>query len=369
MLTREGLTKLEIPRDYLNKKHFFNPQARLSRDLTVLVLNTLDSKDWIVCDALAGIGARGIRIAKECKVKKVWLNDLSKDAVSFMKRNATLNKVKGKVKILNEEANSLLVQNKRKFDYVDIDPFGSPSYYFDSCAQALKRKSFFGFSATDTAPLSGVNPLTCLRRYGIKSYKTDFFKELGLRILISSVALSFSKWFLCFIPILSYSSHHYYRVFGRIEKKRSKTNESLKRNLSFLNYCPKCLWRKIDKKPHEKCGFCGSKNVIVISNIWVGDIEDVSFIKKCLKNLENFDWLKSGGTEKLLLSLQHENLPFYYDVHRICQKHKLKIPKFESVLKKLKETGFKANRTHFSYKGIKTDADLKTLRKIISEVC
>ncbi len=368
MRVKEGLVEFEVPKDYLSKKHFFNPKMELARDLTVLILNTLNLKDSIICDALAGIGARGIRIAKECKVKEVWLNDLSKDAVSFIKKNVSLNKVEEKVKILNEEANSLLVQNKRKFDYIDIDPFGSPSYYFDSCAQALKRKSFFGFSATDTAPLSGVNPLTCFRRYGIKSYKTDFFKELGLRILISSVTLSFSKWFLCFTPILSYSSHHYYRIFGRVEKKRSKTNQSLKKNLAFLNYCPKCLWRKISEEPLTRCEFCSSKTEI-IGKIWKGKIEDVNFIQACEKKLSKVDWLKTENKiRRLIVFLKNENIPFYYEIHKLCKKHKLGIPNFKELQDSLKNEGFEGERTHFCENGIKTNSSLKDLLKLIKNL-
>jgi tRNA (guanine26-N2/guanine27-N2)-dimethyltransferase len=361
MFVEEGLVKIKIPKDYLSKKHFFNPRMELARDLTILILHTLNSRNWVVCDALAGIGIRGIRIAKDCEVKEVWINDISKDAISYMEKNMALNRVKSKVRIFNEDAKLLLVRNKRTFDYIDVDPFGSPSYFFDACAEAIKRKGLLGFSATDTAPLSGVNPLTCFRRYGIKSYRTDFFKELGLRILIASVVLNFSKWFLCFTPILSYSFHHYYRIFGKVEKKRSKTNQSLKENLAFLNYCHKCLWRKIDKKPYEKCEFCES-NLVVIPNVWVGDIEDIDFIKKCLKKLDEIEWLNTRmKVRKLLLLLQHENIPFYYHIHKVCQKHKLRIPKFIELQKRLKEGGYKAERTHFSVEGIKTDAFLKDL--------
>ena len=90
-IIEEGLVKLKIPRDHLSKKHFFNPKVELSRDLTILVLNTLNPKNWIVCDALSGIGSRGIRIAKESGVKKVWLNDFSEYNILYMKENARLN--------------------------------------------------------------------------------------------------------------------------------------------------------------------------------------------------------------------------------------------------------------------------------------
>ncbi|MCX6821904.1 MAG: tRNA (guanine(26)-N(2))-dimethyltransferase [Candidatus Aenigmarchaeota archaeon] len=364
---REGLTKLIIPRDYLKKIHFFNPRVELSRDMTILVLNTLNPKDWIVCDVLAGIGARGIRIAKECRVKKVFLNDISEDNIPLMRKNISLNLLKNKVNIINRDANQILSDNIRLFDYIDIDPWGSPSYYFDSVARAIKRKGFIGFSATDTAALCGTSPITCLRRYGIESYKTDFFKELGLRILIANAALTFGKWSFSFKPLLSYASEHYFRVFAEVEKGKSIASKTLEQNLGYVNYCSKCLWRKIDEEPIIKCEFCDSKTK-VIGKIWTGKIEELKFLQTCLEELIQTNWLKTENKIKNLISLlKNETIPFYYDVHRICQKNKFEIPKFEILQQKLRDKGNVAERTHFSYKGIKTDLSLKEMIETISE--
>ncbi len=364
----EGLTRLEIPKDYLNKKHFFNPTVQLSRDFTVLVLNTLGSKDWVVCDSLAGIGARGIRIAKECKVKEVWLNDISKENIPFMKNNIKLNSVEKKVKITNKDANQLLSDQIRKFDYIDIDPWGSPSYYFDAVARAIKRKGFIGFSATDTAALCGTSPMTCFRRYGIESHKTEFFKELGMRILITSAALAFSRWSFSFKPLLSYVFHHYFRVFSEVDKGKSIVNKTMKENLGYLSYCPRCFWRSVGEYPSIKCGLCKSKTSI-IGKIWIGPIEDLRFIEECQKKLSKVDWLKTKDEIKKLLNfLKNENIRFYYDVHKLSQKHGLNIPKFDVLIDKLRERGYESKRTHFSYKGIKTDAPLNVIIDSIKSI-
>jgi tRNA (guanine26-N2/guanine27-N2)-dimethyltransferase len=358
---KEGLIQFKVAKDYLSKEHFFNPRVELSRDLTVLVLNTLNPKGWTVCDALASIGVRGIRIAKECPVKEVWINDISEDNIPFMKENVKLNSVVKKIKITNKDANQLLSENIRTFDYIDIDPWGSPSYYFDSCARAIKRKGFIGFSATDTAALCGTSPITCLRRYGIESYKTDFFKELGLRILITSAALSFGKWSFSFRPLMSFASEHYFRVFAEVEKGKSITSGTLKNNLGYVNYCPKCLWRKINKEPITRCESCGS-DCQAIGKAWTGQIEDLKFIQKCQERLNNVDWLKTEQKiRKLLFLLNNEPVPFYYDIHKLCQKHRFEIPNYGKLQDSLTEKGYSAKRTHFSNTGIKTDAPLKVL--------
>jgi len=364
-MMKEGLVRLKTPKNYLSKTHFFNPKVELSRDLTILVLNTLNPKDWMVCDALSSIGVRGIRIAKECPTKKVWINDISEDNIPFMKKNTKLNSAARKVKITNKDANELLSENIRTFDYIDIDPYGSPTYYFDSCARAIKRKGFLGFSATDTAALCGTSPVTCLRRYGIESFKTDFFKELGMRILITSAALSFAKWSFSFKPLLSFSSQHYFRVFAEVRKGKNIASKTVKDNLGYVSYCQKCLWRKVDIEPIIKCEFCGSRTKI-IGKVWVGQIQDLKFIQRCGNKLSEVDWLKTEDKMKKLLSLlKNESIPFFYDVHKLCQKHRLKIPKFKILQNGLRNKSYTAERTHFSNKGIKTDASLKDLIKII----
>ena len=361
---KEGLTKLRIPKDFLNKNNFFNPKVQLSRDFTVLVLNTLNSKSWIVCDALASIGARGIRIAKECKVKKVWLNDINESNIKFMKENAKLNSVGKKIKIVNKDANQLLSEQIRVFDYIDIDPYGSPTYFFDSAARAIKRTGYIGFTATDTAALCGTSPITCFRRYGIESYKTDFFKELGVRILIASAVFSFAKWSFSFKPLLSFVSEHYFRVFGKVEKGKSIASKSLKENLGYVNYCSNCLWRSIGK-PITKCRFCDSETEI-IGKVWTGQIEDLKFIEECEKKLSDIDWLKTEKKiRKILFLLKNESIPFYYQIHKVCQKHRLRIPKFDILQNKLTDKGYLAKRTHFSDEGIKTNVKLKELVNII----
>jgi tRNA (guanine26-N2/guanine27-N2)-dimethyltransferase len=365
MKIKEGLTQLKIPRDYLNKNHFFNPRVELSRDLTVLVLNTLKPKGWVICDALAGTGARGIRIAKECKVKKVFLNDISEENIKFMKENIRLNSVNNKTEIVNEDANLFLSDNIRIFDYIDIDPYGSPTYYFDSSARAIKREGYLGFSATDTAALCGTSPVTSLRRYGIESYKTDFFKELGLRILITNAALTFSKWSFSLEPLISFASEHYFRVFIRVKKGKSIASKNVKDNLGYVSYCPECLWRGVNSSPIPKCEFCESRTEI-IGKVWIGQIEDLDFVKSCEKELSKIKWLKNESKiKKLFKLLKNETFPFYYNVHKVCQKQGLRIPKFKILQERLKERGFKAEKTHLLNIGIKTDSSLKDLVEII----
>lgn len=118
--------------------------------------------------------------------------------------------------------------------------------------------------------------------------------------------------------------------------------------------------------PIKKCEFCQGESKS-IGTIWVDKIEDEDFIKKCLHELQKIEWLNARfELDKLLNSLKEETIPFYYDIHKVCKRQKLIIPRFSALSKKLKEMGFEAKRTHFSREGIKTDVGIKELIEAIS---
>jgi len=343
---------------------FYNPEAELTRDISTSAIQVFQKqfKNKItICDALAGTGIRGLRYAKEISgIKKVILNDKNPIAVKLIKKNIKENKLSRKCISNNEDANILLRENV--FVVIDLDPFGSPNVFMDSTARSIYHKGFLCVTATDQSTLAGTYPKSCLRKYGIKSIKTEFYNELGVRILISFIILNLARYDRAFIPLLSFSTKHYYRVFGRIEHA-GKISDLLK-DFGYVNYCPKCLERKIgniekiDSKNHvfENCGL-----------IYLGKILDKKFCKKVLADIRKRNFRLKRNEEKLLkLLIEEAEMPaFYYDLHSLAKKLKTGIPKLEILIKKLKKKGFKASRTHFCLTAIKTDADYKKLIKFL----
>jgi len=180
----EGKTKIVVPK-VLNTKGpikksnvFYNPVMEFNRDVSIMVLNALNKKD--ILDGLAGTGIRGVRIANEVG-GNVTVNDVNKEAYKIIKRNIKLNNLYNAF-AENKKLNTLLSENR--FDYIDVDPFGSPACFIDSAMRAIKKDGVLGVTATDTATLCSVYPKTCLRRYSATPLKTGYAKEIGLRILI-----------------------------------------------------------------------------------------------------------------------------------------------------------------------------------------
>lgn len=361
---QEGKIKLWIPLgDKYKAPVFYNPEAELTRDVSVSAIQTFQKhfKNKItICDSLAGTGVRGLRYAKEISnIKKVVLNDKNPIAVKLIKKNIKENRLSRKCKVIKSDANVLLHQNV--FNVIDIDPFGTPVNFLDSAARSIYHKGFLCITATDQAPLCGTYPLTCLRKYGILSMKTDYYAELGMRVLISNIILTLSKRERVFIPLLSHSTRHYFRVFGKIEHL-GKMRDILKK-FGFVMDC-KCGNREYGELK-EKC-YCGKKFRITYP-VYLGKILDKKFCKKVLADIRKRDFKLKKDEIKLLKSLIEESdmPPFYYNLHYLAKILKKEVPKSETIIKKLKSKGFKASRTHFCPTAIKTDARFKELKKFL----
>lgn len=358
----EGKIKLLVPLENLYEAAvFYNPKMIFNRNISVAVVQifqkTADRKITI-CDALSASGVRGLRYAKEISgVKEVYLNDKNPIAYRLIKRNIIINRLQKKCKAIKSDANVLMHQNV--FDVIDIDPFGSPNIFLDASARSIYHKGFLAVTATDTAPLCGTYPEACFRKYGAFSMKTDYYNELGLRILISYIILSLARRERAFIPLLSFSKEHHFRVFGRIEHA-GKIKELIK-CFNYAMHCFNCGNRKFGELELE-CS-CGSRFEFS-GPVFLGKISDKKFCIQAAKECKKRKFL---GEEIFVKQLAFESglPPFYYDLHYLAKVAKIKLPKMEKLMEKLKKNGFKAGRTHFCPTAVKTNAGYEEIAKML----
>ncbi|ODS38087.1 MAG: tRNA (guanine(10)-N(2))-dimethyltransferase [Candidatus Altiarchaeales archaeon WOR_SM1_86-2] len=366
----EGETKLMVPvEEKLSRKStvFFNPKMELSRDISVAVAGLL--KPHRVCDALAGCGARGIRMLNECGYgMDMTINDINPYAYKLIKKNAALN-LKEKVTITNLDSNVLLgvdyEHGAERYDYVDIDPFGTPVRFIEPALRALNNNAILAVTATDTAPLCGTYPKACRRKYDAVSLKTDYYDESGLRILIAYLARLATKYNIGVTPLFSHSTLHYFRTYLQIHKIRSNryVNEAIE-NVKYIQHCFNCFRREFrDLDELESFCECGEKYKTA-GPLWAGDFADAKF---CDKLGEKLSEKKEAIKLVELINLETDpgiRIP-YYDVHKICKSSGISIPTMDKIMETLKENGFKAARTHFSGVGLRTDAPADKLVGVI----
>jgi tRNA (guanine26-N2/guanine27-N2)-dimethyltransferase len=178
MSYQEGKVKLNIdniPKTvHAGMEIFINPEMKTNRDVSISLLKYFleQRKNPIIALPLAGSGIRALRILHELNITKqqVYTNDSNKSAVKFMKSQDL-------IKVTNHDARIFMLQ--KKYDYIDIDPFGSPVPFADIAVQQVKHKGILAITATDTAPLSGTYPVTCKRRYAANPHRGSIGHETG----------------------------------------------------------------------------------------------------------------------------------------------------------------------------------------------
>ncbi|UCD03153.1 MAG: tRNA (guanine(10)-N(2))-dimethyltransferase [Candidatus Aenigmatarchaeota archaeon] len=359
-IINEGSASIYVPRQPMTKRAeaFYNPEMEYQRDITMSALRVFQKRagPLAVCDPLAGTGVRSIRIAKEVPgIGSIVANDLNPLAVRVLKKNVHAQRLGRLIDIRNRNANDLFLEHPRGFDFIDIDPFGSPINYVFNSGYALKSRSMLACTATDTGALCGAFPSTCFSRYGIRAYKTDFYKELGVRVLTTSVMLELSKHGMAFTPAYAHANH-YFRTIGQVRKSKSAVTEQF-REIRFVFYCPSCLYRS--SETNRECPGCG-RRMHIMGPLWSGKIKDSKFCMEMLKELEMAGYRK---TKELRTAIDEIDEPFYYDLHRLFRARRRSPKRMEDIMNTLEDSGFVVSRTRFSGTGLKTNAPYK---KIIS---
>ncbi len=356
------------------KSIFYNPGMELCRDIDIAGVAAFVSSlpqqqaSLTYIDALAGTGVRGIRVANEVGLS-VAINDRSKPAYELINRNIELNDVRERAKAYNENANVLLLQNY--YDFVDIDPFGSPVPFLDAACKSVKRLLLI--TATDTAPLCGAHS-GGLRKYDAKPLNTEYHTEMATRILLGRVTRDLCKYDRAIDPLLSYSKAHFIRIIARVEKGGKKADERMKR-LGFIAHCFSCGNRfvfscsdMLEMTIEKRCVVCGAKMQIA-GPLYIEAIKDKRFCEQVHEELGRRELGKKKEAMKIVAACINElDIPFYYDHHALCKTLKVPPPPISSLIDALQLNGFAASRTHFSDTALKTDARIDTIKDIFKKM-
>ena len=285
----EGKTTLFVPRVSIESRvppktpAFYNPQARFNRDLSVTIYRAMAKKlSGLVrfADSLAGVGARGVRIAVEApEVDKVFINDLNSMAICYAKASAKANKVYRKCAFSNLDVCRFLVDHSapgERFEIVDVDPFGSPSPYLDCSLRAVRDGGMVSLTATDTPILCGMHPNVSVRKYHGYSLRTEYCHEIGIRLLLGALAHSAMRLDMGIHPVFSHSTRHYIRTYV-IASSGAKYAEETRESLGYILHCFGCLNRKVSRTIKDRCDEC-SKKFVYAGPLWIEEIHDDEFL-------------------------------------------------------------------------------------------
>ena len=353
-IIKEGTTKVSVFKKKVSKKGpaskdkdpFYNPSMEQNRDLSIVVNQWLINnreKHLYLLDGLAASGIRGIRLANELVGDfDVTINDYNEEAFELITKNIFQNKLKN-ANACNKNLNALLSENK--YDYIDIDPFGSPVYFIDSAVRSIRNNGVIACTATDTASLCGVYPNVCLRRYGARPFHSFMMHEIGLRILLGFICRESAKYDKGIEPILSYSTDHYFRIYVKIKRGKSYANKSM-----------------------NKCSSIGPQEIALssctdeehVGPLWLGNLHKGHALKEIRTLLFSKELNTKNSLWKLISLLEEEadSPPFFYTTDDLASYLKMATPKMEDVFERLQRKGYTVVRTHFSPTGFKTNASI-----------
>lgn len=371
----EGKTVLIIPKESLTDHQppkvpaFFNPKGKEIRDIAVLIHSAypkLSGAELRLADPLAGVGAKALRIAKEAGVKKVYLNDINPTAIKASVEAAKLNEIDDRVEFFNEEANLFLSRfssTKKRFEAIDIDPFGSPIPFIDSALRAIKDGGLLSVTATDTTVLNGLYPRIAKRRYIGRSARTDDSKELGLRLLVSGIVWRAASLDIALKPIFCHATHHYMRCYFQV-KRSALEADKLMDHIGPIKYCVGCGCKTLEVV--ISCPNCGSK-MREAGPIWLSSIHEKGFLCSLIDETK-----RSGMKGHLNLFLRaYEEVglpPYYYSVSWICDRMQIRTPSPDKVVDKVRKEGYKASRSSIDPTGVKTEAPYAFLLGVIKKL-
>jgi tRNA (guanine26-N2/guanine27-N2)-dimethyltransferase len=315
-------------------------------------------------DGLAGSGVRAIRLALETDIdfERIVANDRNRESFEQIKENLRRNGLEGSVTASGTDLAGLL--SLERFDYIDVDPFGSPVEFIPAAARAVRHGGLLGITATDTGPLCGTNPSTCLRRYGAISMRSEHMHETAARILVGFCMRQAATIDIGLRPLLAQSGDHYIRIYLRAERGVGHAEKALS-GMGYLDSGRRQL--ALD----EGCPVKGR----VAGPMWLGPLFDREFLagirqdfgervaKNALNPGEAAPFAEQSRLSRILERMADEaEMPaFFFELDAMASRAKANPPPMAALLAALGAAGFRASRTHFTPSGFRTDAPLEEL--------
>lgn len=360
----EGNIKLDIhvPEKDVSRSMevFYNPIMKANRDISIALLLAFGKMEMKIALPLSGSGVRAFRFLNELPgemISGMFVNDLRENFSSEFNLALKLNNLdESKLVIEAKDANQFLL-SKIGFDYIDIDPFGSPNPFLSSSVARINRGGILAITATDTGALAGTYVKAGLRKYWARSLNCYMKHELGLRILIRKVQLQGIQFGKALIPILSYHKNHYYRVYFISSNGKKMCDEILKQHQYFL-FDPKTLERKSSffnlwegKSLHE---------YQMAGPLWGGGLHDSKLLEKMVK--QNIFSSEQKLLEQCLEEAKNPNVVGFIESHVLASKREIENPKMIDLL------GIEGTwRTQFSSSAVKTKLNIEKLLEKLKE--
>lgn len=318
---------------------FYNPAMAGDRDLGVAFAAAWaasagpDRSGWEVA---AATGVRGLRLLNESGAfGRFLLTEANPEAGELLARNAA--PYPGARVAC---ADGRVPPATGAFDYVDIDPYGTPVPFVAAALAALRPGGVLGVTATDMMVLAGVQRGACERRYGGRPVRGRLGPEGGLRILLAYLARAARAHERSLRPLLAYARDHHVRVYAEIGRITDATPPDP------IGSVEPAAWSGPRLGEHGPYG-----------PLWLGPLFDAQLVGALCVPVSA---ARPSETARWISRLQEEvdaDRPFFYESNRLAGDLRLPFPPaLPALLLGLRARGFRAARTHARPEGFRTDA-------------
>ena len=376
----EGRTRLLVPSGSMTgtvppkEPAFFNPRARLNRDLSTVAYAAFlrgFRGPGTMLEGLGGTGARGIRAANEAGAESVTINDVNPAALAMAGRSAGLNGL-GNVSLSRDEACRFLAGRSRRGErgaITDIDPFGSPAPFLDCGIRATMHGGLLSVTATDLQVLNGLFGQACARRYGGTPVpKTHYGNETAIRLILGCVWSVAARLGVTAEPLFVESDMHYYRAYVRVLVRPDRRGAE---STGHLVHCRGCGHRELvagaaavaapapaaPAEPTTPCRLCGSAACLG-GPLWTGRIFDAGFAKRMLLEVPGLEVDAACG-RIIGRCVAESGMPgTYFTLDEVAARAGASPPKLGRAIGALRDAGFAASPTSLDPTGFRTTAEI-----------
>ncbi|MFT4309356.1 MAG: hypothetical protein ACMXYL_02635 [Candidatus Woesearchaeota archaeon] len=265
---------------------FYNPRMRENRDISIMMISYLMSikkKKLRLAFPMSATGIRESRLLVERHNNiiehnnnhgiEILVNDISHESLELSRNNININNnTNVNVSFHRSDARVFLLSNKH-YDYIEIDPYGSPVPFIDAALQSLKDNSIIGVTATDTSALCGTYPNATKRKYDATILLSPIMHEVSVRVLSSKIIRHAASLGLGAKMLFSYRNEHYIKLFFSIMKGKGRADMSLS-NIGNIMICPNCGYMS----NKDKCLFCNDKKTL-IGPLYTGPLWDNNILE------------------------------------------------------------------------------------------
>jgi len=327
---------------------FYNPAMAADRDLGVAFVRawaapgTRRRAGW---EATAATGVRGLRLLDETDAFGPFLfTESNPAAFEVLRRN-----VEARPTARARLADARRAPDDGPFDYVDLDPFGSPIPFVDAGLSSVRTGGVLAVTATDLIVLAGAQPRATVRRYGARPVRARLGPEGGLRILLAYIAGRARSAGRAVAPLLAYARDHHVRAYLEVRGADA----------------PPDPVRVVAPETWDGPPLPGDPP---FGPLWMGPIVDPGIAERLVvpDGAE-----RPAETAQFLERLRDDAAvptAFYYEPNSLA--HRLLLPAPTALsewLATLRDRGYRAGRTHARPEGFRTDAPRAVVEALARE--